>query len=142
MNVYRRLIAAIIVFSLCPYGGFVRSARAAPRVALGRPTALIRVVSPTTPDEARRAIERLGVGHYATIVRSGEMLQGRIADITADDFVLVRDSGGEAVAIGYAEVQEVGTKAGTTKKVLIVAGLAALAVMIAIAVHEYRGLKK
>lgn len=142
MNAYRRFIAAAIVVSLCPYGALVTTARAAPRLDFGRPTTRFQVVSPTTADEARLAIERLGVGRRVAVVLTGGMLRGQIAEIRADHFVLLRDTGGGPVTIGYADVQEVGSHMGTTKKVLIVAGLAALAAMVAIAVNQYRTLRK
>ena len=92
-------VAAVLVFTLLPFGDFAASLQAVSQD---------RWSPPTTAEQAYRVVTNTGVGQRIAIrLRSGEQLEGKIQAIEDDYFVVILGSG-SAAEIDYDDVRQVG----------------------------------
>ncbi len=104
MNIYRRILAAIII-AVVPCGDLVVTLQAATPAAQSS----YRASGSPNPNQVRRVVMNLGVGGYVEVsVNSGKTVHGHILEIFADHFVLLLDRPAAPVDIAYGDVLQLG----------------------------------
>jgi hypothetical protein len=147
MNGWRKAIAGAIIVSFLPGGSWVGTGLAAAspsseETKASVPSKIYRMAGAPNPDEARRVVERLGVGHHVATKRKGKTFRGFIQDIQHEYFVLQLDGEAGHLNLVYSEVELVRPNPSTGGKVAIIAAVAAAAALLIKAIIDYRDIPK